>query len=386
MPLHVPTFFVLLSFVTPIFYFAMTHSHDYFHALPPATALQNGAFVLREAVGRGGTSFTYRALDVRLGREVAIKEWFPHGSSRDGLNVRASEIEYSMRAAFVEEARALARFDHPNIVRVFAVLEENAAAYIVEEFLDGHTLQHILDASGAFEIDDALQIVAPLCEAVETLHSAGLVHGDIKPANVMQSQNRIVLLDFGLTATLPQSEYATTLLAPQRGVGTSGYAPIEQYSKSGALSPASDVYALAATLWQLLTNELPPDAPGRASGFTLPDLRAIVPQLPENLMRAIEHGLAMNANARPQSVCAWRDELFSSKPTSMSLSPATSSTRSVDFAPDTSQTDRAPDTSRLTPSHTAYSSQFDAPPSSIWSLVLLSCSLFALMVLLLLMG
>ena len=350
----------------------MTHSHDFQHSLPPETALQNGAFVLREAVGRGGTSFTYRALDVRLNREVAIKEWFPIGASRDGLKVRASEIEYSLRAAFVEEARALARFDQPNIVRVFAVFEENDAAYIVEEFLDGHTLQHILDASGAFEIDSALQIVAALCEATETLHAAGLVHGDIKPANVMKSQSRIVLLDFGLTASLPGSEYATTLLAPQRGVGTSGYAPLEQYSKSGVLSPASDVYALSATLWQLLTDELPPDAPGRASGFALPDIRSLVPHISENIARTLEYGLAMNARERPQSVREWQGELFSRKLPPTDVSFATSSTRSVDVAPDASP---------IAPSY----SSLDLPQSSVWSLVLLSCSLFALMVLLLLM-
>ena len=357
----------------------MTHSHDYQHALLPKTTLQNGAFVLREAVGRGGTSFTYRALDVRLNREVAVKEWFPLGASRESLDVRVSEIEYSLRAAFVAEPRALARFDHPNIVRVFAVFEENSSAYIVEEFLHGHTLQHILDENGAFEIDSALQIVAALCEATETLHAAGLVHGDIKPANVMKSQSRIVLLDFGLTASLPGSEYATTLLAPQRGVGTSGYAPLEQYSKSGVLSPASDVYALSATLWQLLTDELPPDAPGRASGFELPDLRLIVPQITENVARALENGLAMKAQERPQSVRDWREALFSSEPVQDTHEPqdTTSSTQSADFTPDTP---------RFTPSHMAYSSQFDASPASVWSLILLTCSLFALMVLLLLSG
>src|SRR4028119_241657 len=134
-------------------------SHEFSFALAPETLLQGGAFVLREVVGRGGTSFTYRAFDVRLAREVAIKEFFPWGSVREERQVIASsEIEYSTaRAAFIEEARALARFDHPHIVRVFSVFEENNTAYIVEEFLHGHTLQHELDEEGALPPDKALE-------------------------------------------------------------------------------------------------------------------------------------------------------------------------------------------------------------------------------------
>lgn len=368
----------------------MTHlPHENLFTLAPETVLQNGAFVLREVVGRGGTSFTYRAFDVRLAREVAIKEFFPPGSIRHEREVFANNaIEYSTScAAFIEEARALARFDHPHIVRVFAVFEENNSAYIVEEFLHGHTLQHALDSDGALALDDALETLRPVCDAIETLHKAGLIHGDIKPANIFRTKhNRVVLLDFGLTASLPSGDYATTLLAPQRGVGTAGYAPIEQYSQHGALSPATDVYAFAATLWHLITNQLPPDAPGRASGIALPDIRALAPHITENVVRALEHGLAMNANNRPQNVEAWWRELSATE----TLTPAfletgatiTSSTRS-DMAPSSALSQTLP--SQTPPSQTPSHAQLDLPQHSVWGLVILSCSLFALMIALLLL-
>ena len=253
-------------------------------------------------------------------------------------------------------------------MRVFAVFEENNSAYIVEEFLHGHTLQHELDQNGALSMDAAMETLRPVCEAVETLHSAGLVHGDIKPINIMRTRNgRIVLLDFGLTASLPESQYATTLLAPQRGVGTSGYAPIEQYSKHGNLSPASDIYALSASLWQLITNQLPPDAPGRASGIALPDIRSLVPQIAENTARALQRGLAMNAQNRPQSVRDWWSEIADLVETP---SEETSSTRTSE------ETSAAPSTPVFLAPQTHIYQQAQGFP---WSLVFLSCSLFALL-------
>jgi serine/threonine-protein kinase len=307
-----------------------------------------------------------------LAREVAIKEFFPWGSVRDERRVIASsEIEYSTsRAAFTEEARALARFDHPHIVRVYSVFEENNSAYIVEEFLHGHTLQHELNEDGALPFDEAIETLRPVCGAVETLHGVGLIHGDIKPANIFRThRGRVVLLDFGLTASLPSGDYATTLLAPQRGVGTAGYAPLEQYSQSGALSPATDVYALAATLWHLLTGDVPPDAPGRASGVPLPDIRVLVPDINDNVSHALEHGLAMNASHRPQDVRSWWNEIINDKEATENIArvPVMEEALVSSFLV-------SPTVSSFQPP-THYESQPEFP----WSLILLSCSLFALL-------
>lgn len=272
-------------------------------ALSPGTSLQNGAFVLAEQIGRGGSGFTYRARDVALQRDVAIKEFFPPGSARDGVRVRSSDIEYSKsRADFLEEARNLARFAHPNIVHVFGVWEENGTAYLVMELLRGTSLRELVETRGALPQDEALNLLAPVCDAVETVHRAGLLHGDIKPDNVvMGDDGRVVLLDFGLTRPAPSGSYHTTLLVPQSAQGTAGYAPLEQYSRVARTGIWSDVYALAATLWHLLSGEAPPDAPDRASGTALPDLRGINATVSAQTEHALHAALSMDILARPQS-------------------------------------------------------------------------------------
>jgi serine/threonine protein kinase len=274
-------------------------------ALPTGTDLQSGAFVLGEVIGRGGSGFTYVARDTVLHRTVAIKEFFPPGSSRIGVQVQSpAPIEYSKeRAAFVQEARSLARFAHPHIVHVFAVWEENETAYLVTEFLDGRNLQDIVEARGALSQNEALQLIAPVCEATEAVHRGGLLHSDIKPQNIIRCYDgRVVLLDFGLTRPAVTGSYATTLLVPQNAAGTAGYAPLEQYSRVARTGTWSDVYALCATLWHLLSGNPPPDAPDRASGTPLPILRSINPTVSAHLEHVLHSGLAMDALARPQTV------------------------------------------------------------------------------------
>jgi len=274
-------------------------------ALPSGTNLQNGAFVLGEVIGRGGSGFTYVARDMALHRTVAIKEFFPLGSARIDAQVQSpAPIEYSKeRAAFVQEARSLARFAHPHIVHVFAVWEENETAYLVTEFLDGRNLQDIVEARGALSQNEALQLIAPVCEATEAVHRGGLLHSDIKPQNIIRCYDgRVVLLDFGLTRPAVTGSYATTLLVPQNAAGTAGYAPLEQYSRVARTGTWSDVYALCATLWHLLSGSPPPDAPDRASGTPLPALRNINPTVSAHLEHVLHSGLAMDALARPQTV------------------------------------------------------------------------------------
>ncbi len=310
-------------------------------ALPIGTTLQHGVFVLGEEIGRGGSGFTYRARDTSLQRDVALKEFFPFGSTRVGAQVQSSNaIEYSqMRAAFVEEARNLARFAHRNIVHVFGVWEENGTAYLVTEFLDGQTLQEIVEERDALPQNEALDLIHPVCEAVDAVHRGGLLHGDIKPANVIRCRDgRVVLLDFGLTRPVPTGAYLTTLLVPQSAQGTSGYAPLEQYSRAARTGTWSDVYALAATLWHLLSGAPPPDAPDRASGTALPDLRQINPTVSAHTEHVLHTGLAMDALARPQTALEWwnllqeNDALFNetSVKAPMFAADEVSSTRNVE--------------------------------------------------------
>jgi serine/threonine protein kinase len=169
------------------------------------------------------------------------------GCTRQGHEVQALDHgEYSRaKAGFVEEARALARFDHPHILRAYTVFEEFNSAYLVTELLRGQSLQELVEERGALSLTEALRFMEPVCSAVEAVHRAGLLHQDIKPANIMTCDDgRVVLLDFGLTRTLPIAALSTVLLSPHIRFGTAGYAPwssIRAWRKS-APTPTS-------TLW-----------------------------------------------------------------------------------------------------------------------------------------
>jgi len=288
-------------------------SNDIPQSLAPGTMLQNGAFETQNALGRGGFGITYTARDVRLERDVAIKEFFPEGCARNGNAVAPGNLsDEDFRAAlgnFEDEARVLARFGHPNIVDVYSVFEENDTAYMVMEWVRGASLQNLVEERGAFSPEEAVALIEPICDALETVHGASLLHGDITPSNIMRTENgRVVLLDFGLTRRIAQAGYATMRLSNTR-LGTAGYAPLEQYGRQSTLVAASDVYSLAATLFFLLTGETPPEATDRATGIALPDLRASNPAMGENLARAINDGLAIEASARPQSAKAFCESL-----------------------------------------------------------------------------
>jgi serine/threonine-protein kinase len=294
-------------------------SHDF---LPAATTLQNGHFVLREVIGRGGSGITYAARDTRLQRDVAVKEFFPPGCTRQNREVNAlDQNEYSRaKAGFVEEARSLARFDHPHILRAYMVFEENNSAYLVTELLRGKSLQELVEEDGALSEAEALHFMEPVCKAVEAVHRASLLHQDIKPANIMACDDgRVVLLDFGLTRTLPVAALSTVMLSPHIRFGTVGYSPLEQYSRLAQVGTYTDVYALAATLWHLLTGTPPPDAPDRASGAALPDIRVLVPGLNDATMRVLKHGLEMNPDQRAQSVQLWWQDLVQAQRAHSSL-------------------------------------------------------------------
>lgn len=272
------------------------------NALPPGTQLQDGQFILGEVLGEGGFGITYQAHDSVLNRTVAIKEFFPPGSTRRGINAIPSGMDDSAfttaREAFIEEARTLARFSHPNIVSVYAVFPANNTAYMVMEFVRGQSLQQIVEVLGAFPVEEAMAVMLPACAALKVIHDAGLLHGDIKPANIMRAgDGRIVLLDFGLTRRIEPNRYATILLTPAR-YGTAGYAPLEQYGRQAEMGPFSDIYALAATLYFLLLADTPPAATDRATGIALDSQLYATGQL----AHAVATGMAMQPNERPQSV------------------------------------------------------------------------------------
>jgi serine/threonine protein kinase len=275
------------------------------HALTAGTMLRDGTYRLGSVLGQGGFGITYRASDVTLQREVAVKEFFPLGCGRAGALVQPT-ITSSLpdfeeaRAKFLKEARVLARFRHPGIVQVYAVWEENGTAYFAMEMLHGRALSGVLEEHGR-PLDEAevLPILRQVLEALAEVHVAGLLHRDIKPDNIMLTDlQRAVLIDFGAAkevAATPRSQAHSIVVTP-------GYAPLEQYARRARRGAYTDIYALCATMYHLLGGEAPPAASDRAVGVELVPLRQLNPNVSHRVAGAIEQGLQTEIDKRPQTV------------------------------------------------------------------------------------
>jgi serine/threonine protein kinase len=238
------------------------------NALLPGTRL--GEFEIRGVIGVGGFGIVYRALDHDLEREVAIKEYMPGQlAGRDAtgaVTVRArthAETFGIGLRSFVNEARLLARFDHPALLKVYRYWEANGTAYMAMPFYDGHTLTQVLRGMPAPPSQGWLMgVIEPLLGALELLHSQQIYHRDISPDNILLLEDgRPVLLDFGAARHVisDRTQALTAILKPN-------YAPIEQYAEIPGLKqgPWTDLYALGAVVYAALTSRPPSPAATRA--------------------------------------------------------------------------------------------------------------------------
>jgi serine/threonine protein kinase len=254
-------------------------------------------------LGQGGFGITYLGGDIRARRPVAIKEFFPHGSTRRGVTVHpfggltAADFA-STRMKFLDEARILARFDHPAIVDVYGTFAENNTAYMVMELLRGRTLGQIIEESGPMAEFDAVRHIVRAGEALEIVHAANLLHRDLKPDNLMLNDaGDVVLIDFGTART-----YAAGKTGRMTTMVTPGYAPLEQYGEHVRFGPFTDVYALGATLYHLLTGRMPPSATDRASGVDLDPPVQLNPDVSAAVSDAVMWAMKMRVADRPQRV------------------------------------------------------------------------------------
>ena len=255
-----------------------------------------GRYELGKVLGQGGFGVTYAGRDTLLGRGVAVKELFPEGSSRRGNAVvppRSSNFALE-REKFLEEARTLAQFDHPSIVRVWDAFELFDTAYLVMEFLRGETLGKRMERPlSSAEVED---IARKLLGGLEQVHAANMLHRDIKPDNIYLTQDaRAVLIDFGSARAFAEGGAAST----HTRLVTPGYAPPEQYASSAKFGPYTDLYALGATLYHALSGKMPPPATDRMLGTALEPLPNSVPV---GLRLLIERCMALEVVKRPQSV------------------------------------------------------------------------------------
>ena len=256
---------------------------------PTAQTLADGRYELGDVLGRGGLAVTRRAHDRRLGRDVAIK----------------SLVAVEHRDKFVREAQALARFDHPGIVRVYEVFEDTGTAHLVMELLDGRSVAAELVARGGpLLADEATALASGVGRALAVVHAAGLLHRDVSPSNVVlvpggRGGRRPVLIDFGLARGVADADPLTRMVTP-------GFAPPEQYGGDASrVGPATDVYGLAATLYHACAGRLPASAVDRQHGARLEPLRRIRPDLPRELCDGVHDGLELDPDHRPVSVEAF---------------------------------------------------------------------------------
>lgn len=234
------------------------------------TLLQGGKYRIESMLGQGGFGITYLAHNTMLDGKVAIKEFFfKDFCNRDETTSQVTvpttgnhDIVERFRNKFIKEARTLFRLNHPNIVRILDVFEENGTAYYVMDYIEGESLGNLVKRRGSIPEAEAIGYIREIGSALDYIHGKSMNHLDIKPANIMKRHDdgKILLIDFGVAKQYDQATSEGTTTTP---VGIShGYSPAEQYRRNGvqSFSPQSDVYALAATLFKLLTGNTPPEA------------------------------------------------------------------------------------------------------------------------------
>ncbi len=270
--------------------------------LPAGTTLGAGRYVIDGVLGQGGFGITYRATDVQLDRPVAIKEFFLAGSMRmDGRVMPPAGMGddfAARRQRVVDEARALARFRHPGIVTVHEYVEENETVYVVMELLAGRTLKSVLaGAAGPLPEEQAVRYATAVAAALDAVHAEQLLHRDIKPDNVMVlPDDQVVLVDFGTAR-----EFALGRSSAMSQTLTPGYAPVEQYTAHGRFGPPTDVYALGATTYHMLTGQPPVPSLDRFRGTPMPAPREVNPAVSAAASDAVAWAMAVEAEHRPQT-------------------------------------------------------------------------------------
>ena len=275
--------------------------------LQPGALLQGGKYRIERILGQGGFGITYLATQELLDRRVAVKEFFMRDFCSRGQDTAsvtlgtASNREFMerYRAKFLKEAKVIAQLNHPNIIRIYDIFEENGTAYYVMEYIEGESLSDMVKRRGALPEQEAVAYIRSVAEALKYVHARSTNHLDVKPGNIMvqRTDNRVFLLDFGLSKQY-DTDGSQTSSTP---LGIShGYAPIEQYSPEGVrkFSPQTDVYALGATLYYLVTGHTPPAAGELLSA----PLEGFPPAVSPAVREAVIQAMQVRKQDRPATV------------------------------------------------------------------------------------
>ncbi len=297
-------------------YIKGTPAKEIYH-LEPETILA-GRYIVGKVLGFGGFGITYIGWDLEMDRKVAIKEYLPKDfatrfKGQTMVSVFAGEATEQFDAglhSFVDEAKRLAQFNSVNgIVHIFDSFIENSTAYIVMEFLDGESLKDLVIRKGKISYDEAIGYIIPVLRELEQVHKVGIIHRDIAPDNIFLTNDGMVkLIDFGA------SKYATSLHSKSLSVILKpGYAPEEQYRSRGNQGPWTDIYAISATLYRLITGKVPVESLQRLDtndpNNILKRPSELGVNIPENVEVAIMNGLNVYAENRYQTAKEFADVL-----------------------------------------------------------------------------
>lgn len=293
--------------------------------LKQGALLQGGKYKIEKVLGQGGFGITYLATQDILDRKVAIKEFFfkefcerENGTSTvtHGTQANKTLVEKFLNK-FIKEAKTISTLHHPNIIQIHDIFRENNTAYYVMDYIDGKSLGDIVKERGALPETKAVEAIKHVAAALEYIHSKSINHLDVKPNNIMLSndEEKIILIDFGVAKQYDETTKEGTTTTP---VGVScGFSPLEQYKHNGvsSFSPESDIYSLGATLYKLVTGITPPEA--------IEVAQEGLPEMPSHISNAcksvIRKSMMLNRADRPHNIVQFL-EILNSK----SQAPASS--------------------------------------------------------------
>lgn len=284
---------------------------------PDATALPIGRklqerYLIGGVIGKGGFGITYTGYDEMLGRRVAIKEYYPYGLAlrTPGTTMVSapdadSEDVFSKGAErFYDEAKLVAQFgDNPNIVNVYDFFYENSTVYYVMEYLQGQSMKKHIDKHGVVSEKQAVYIAKEVSNALVSAHSANVLHRDISPDNIMLcNDGKVKLIDFGAARqVLTEGSQSLSVILKQ------GFAPLEQYQKKGKQGPWTDIYALGATIYYIVTGDLLDDPMSRLDDDE--EFSSNIHGINEELWTVIKKSTMLKINDRYKDIFEFRAEL-----------------------------------------------------------------------------
>jgi eukaryotic-like serine/threonine-protein kinase len=275
--------------------------------LPAGTLLQQGKYRIEEKIGEGGFAITYKGFDITHSRCIAIKENWPEKASRQGKSVIwSSSITPQERQKQLQELRyeaeRIKKCNHSSIVEVYESFEENNTAYMIMAFVEGKTLAKILKEQGFLQEERVKRYFIQIAEALQIVHANQILHRDIKPDNILINDRDLpILIDFGAAR-----EFITDKTQHHTQIVSEGYAPLEQYSSRARRSASTDLYALCASMYELLTGKLPASATERIAAETLISPRQLAPQISSTMEQVILTGMKVRVEERFQTA----DELI----------------------------------------------------------------------------